>query len=86
VTLNQQSPVTGVDHGLLVNGLVVNFLGTTYIVSSAESDIGNCPGELSAARRAAARRAAARHATARHHRSARRHGSARRHRARGRGR
>jgi PKD repeat protein len=43
VTLNEQSPVAGVDHGLLVNGLDVQFGSLRYIVSSAESDIGNCP-------------------------------------------
>jgi PKD repeat protein len=88
VTLNQQTPVTGADNGLLVNGLVVQFAGGTYILSSAESDIGNCPGQLSAARRAASRRADARGAAAGRtaaHRSVggRRH-RGREHRARGR--
>jgi len=55
VTLNEQSPVTGTDHGLLVNGIALHFEGYSYILSSAESDIGNCPSQPSAARRAAAR-------------------------------
>jgi hypothetical protein len=77
VTLNEQTPLTGVDHGLLVNGVVIHVAGSTVILSSAESDIGNCPGVGSmAARRAAARRAAARRAADR--RAAARRATARR--------
>jgi PKD repeat protein len=77
VTLNEQTPITGADHGLLVNGIVVHILGVSYILSSAESDIGNCPGVSSAARRAAAHRAAARRAAAHRAAAHRRHAAVR---------
>lgn len=45
--LNEQIPVTGPDQGLIVNAVhisVNNFLvGADVVLSSSESDIGNCP-------------------------------------------
>lgn len=43
VTLNEQIPVTGADHGLTVNAIHVNVPGIAdYVLASATSDIHNC--------------------------------------------
>lgn len=43
ITLNEQTPVAGADHGLLVNAIHIHYpLGNDVVVSSAQSDIHNC--------------------------------------------
>ena len=51
VNLNEQTPFAGPDKGLLVDGITLSFgLASSatghLIVASAESDIGDCPGQV----------------------------------------